>query len=111
MVSKVLEVRDRATFIPVLATKLATEDRVEAWYVHWRAGHPRSYHNVALVRLDNGEGRTDPYEWISGTPRTIPVAHEYIATHFDQLNSGDVVDVEFVLGESTTIKPSERFYV
>ncbi len=47
----------------------------------------------------------DPFEW--GDNRTRLFAHKYIAEHFDELPSGAVVDVEFILGESAAPKLSE----
>lgn len=36
-------------------------------------------------------------------------AHEWITKHFHTLKNGDVVDVEFILGETKVPKRSERF--
>jgi len=36
-------------------------------------------------------------------------AHEYIEKCFDELESGAVVDVEYILGETNKMKQSERF--
>gem|GEM_PF-2943358 len=49
----------------------------------------------------------DPYDW-SGTPRTYREAHKYIKQNWGILESGDVIDVEFILGETDTCKISER---
>ena len=35
-------------------------------------------------------------------------AHAYIAGHFEELESGAVIDVEFILGETAEAKKSER---
>jgi hypothetical protein len=55
----------------------------------------------------NGEGNSsaDAYHW---GDRTMQTAHIYIDEHFAELNDGDVIDVEFILGESTEKKISER---
>ena len=50
----------------------------------------------------------DCYGWPSN-PRTYQVAHNYIATHWSALSDGDVIDVEFILGETDTRKTSERY--
>ena len=39
--------------------------------------------------------------------RTYHVAHLYVQQHWDEITSGDVVDVEFVLGETDAPKESE----
>ena len=38
----------------------------------------------------------------------MPIAHNYVLDHFDELEDGDVVDVEFILGETEVKKTSER---
>ena len=103
---KVLEVRDEGTHIPVLAIQMLAEDDVQAYYIHNRCGHPRDGTGVGLVKLSDGDGKFDPYDWPG---RTMPVAHNYIIKHFAELNDGDVVDVSFILGESDQPKVSERF--
>ena len=40
--------------------------------------------------------------------RTMIVAHKFIKEHFDELETGDVIDVEYILGETDTQKMSER---
>jgi hypothetical protein len=36
------------------------------------------------------------------------VAHDHIMRHWSTLKDGDVVDVEYILGEAATPKTSER---
>lgn len=107
--TKVLEVRDAGTFIPVIATKMLTMDPVEAYYVHGRCGYSndQTHLSVILARLDNGEGNSDPYDW-PGSTRTMRAAHLYIEKEFYNLASGDVVDVEYIMGITATKKLSER---
>lgn len=38
----------------------------------------------------------------------MPIAHCWIIRHFAELRDGDVVDVQFILGESAQPKVSER---
>jgi hypothetical protein len=73
-----------------------------------RCGYPcDGTPNVILTRLDgNGRGAfNDPYDWCD---RTWTAAHRWIIEHWAELKDGDVVDVEFILGETTTPKESER---
>jgi hypothetical protein len=113
MISKTFEIRDSATFIPVLAVKLSPsceEDR----FLLGRAGYgiqPEQQGGyILLCKLDGGEGfcTCDPYAWPGGA-RTFKVAHDYLIRHFDELGSGAVVDVEFILGITKEPKKSERF--
>jgi hypothetical protein len=106
MKTKLLEVRDKATFIPVAATHLHGENAQQRYLLHRVGlGGPDAY-QVHLMRLHDGTGHHDCYHWGG---RTMPVAHNYIEQHFDELNDGDVVDVEFILGESAAPKVSEQF--
>ena len=47
----------------------------------------------------------DPHYW---NDRTRMTAHQYIIDHWHELSDGDVIDVEFILGEKSTRKISER---
>jgi hypothetical protein len=110
MVSKVFEVRDRATCIPVLATQFGSENAQERW-LFWRAGFSRDdasqKEHVLLVRIIdcNYKASADPYSW---GDRTYQTAHIYISKNFDKLRPGQVIDVEFILGEVEVPKISER---
>jgi hypothetical protein len=105
--TKLLEVRDKATFVPVAATMIFAENP-EQRYLLRRVGlgTPDSY-QVHLMRLNDGTGHLDCYHW--GHSRTMTVAHDHIEKHWHDLKDGDVVDVEFILGETVRPKVSERF--
>ena len=107
MIAKAFEVRDSATFIPVLAVKMEGNCN-EQRYLLRRAGYGGGTEAlIMLTRLDGGgKAEYDPYEW-PREPRTMPVAHQYISEHFDQLLNGAVVDVEFILGLTAKPKVSE----
>jgi hypothetical protein len=111
MTTKTIEIRDRGTFIPALAIRLDPGSEADR-YLLGRAGYGTSPETqkkyVTLMRINggNGEAHCDPHDWPSGT-RTFQVAHEYIIENFDALESGEVVDVEFILGETTAPKLSE----
>lgn len=106
---KTIEIRDRMTFIPALAIRLGSEFEADRFLMA-RAGYGRTREEqseyVILMRLgDPPRSAFDPVEW---GDRTMQTAHRHIAEHFDQIDSGDVVDVEFVLGEKSAPSPSER---
>ena len=111
MVFKTIEIRDDGTHIPSLAIQMVAENEVQAYYIHDRCGHPRDGSSIMLMMLDDGKATNDPYEWesLGLGPRTMPVAHNYIIDHFAELNNGDVVDVQHILGETQVKKVSERF--
>ena len=107
MITKVFEVRDSMTFIPVIATSTFMPPDEEA-YLIGRAGFNLYGSPFVLVtRLTDQETAASPSAWRSGT-RTMPVAHEYIAKHFHELETGAVIDVEYILGERDSPKQSER---
>lgn len=119
MIIKCFEVRDRATFVPVLAVQMVSavtyHERGEPHYrpkpaqdyLLGRCGYPTAPpYLVLLTRLDgSGEATADPYRWGN---RTFTVAHDHITKNFDALADGAVVDVEFILGETAAPKRSER---
>lgn len=106
--NKVLEIRDAGTHIPALAIKMLAQTNVQAWYVHGRMGYPKDGSCIAVIMLNDCDGNCDPYAW---TNRTMAHAHHYIYEHFDELNDGDVIDVEFILGQSLTKKVAERLTI
>lgn len=111
--TKLFEVRDRGTFIPVMATLVRPDNVGHAHenYLLRRAGYGEDA-CVLLCRLEcSGVDRNatyDPYAWGSQA-RTMTVAHLFILDHWHELFSGDVVDVEFILGETGHPKRSEKF--
>ena len=79
-------------------------------YLLSRAGFGFEYPLVLFGRLESGGigggCQHDPYSW-PVPPRTVAEAHRYIAAHWDELKSGDVIDVEFILDEAAVPKVSE----
>ncbi len=112
MISKLFEIRDRHTFIPVLATQLCTTGEAER-YLLARGGYSslpfEQARYVIVARIDGGSGvaRCNPYDW-DDSSRTMQVAHEHIIAQFDFLETGAVVDVEFLLDETAQPKIAQR---
>jgi hypothetical protein len=99
-VVKWFEVRDRATMIPVFAIAIEGDTFLER-----RAG----FGGTRCIQLVDPQGRKtayDPYDWAN---RTLTTAHRYIEMNWDTLLDHDVIDVEFILGESKASKVSESF--
>jgi hypothetical protein len=103
--SKVLEIRDTCTHIPVLAIRMQAQNGIQRYYIHGRCGYPSDGSCIAMIILNDCDGNCDPYAW---GDRTRARAHHYIYDHFDELKDGDVVDVQFILGETPAKKISER---
>lgn len=123
---KLIEVRDEGTLIPMLCidmnpgepyphTGSISEDEFRASRDAYssrmrllrRSGYPcDGKPNIAITHLsaDGDRFSNDPYYWGG---RTRPVAHDYIIKNWATLKDGDVVDVQFILGETKAPKVSE----
>jgi hypothetical protein len=113
---KLLEIRDRATMIPVMAVALIERNMAEQFLLR-RAGFapenigpamdpvPERY--VVLVMLTDCDAEYDPFSW-DRHARTLPVAHQHIIRKWEEITSGDVIDVEYILGVTSEPKVSER---
>lgn len=117
MVVKLFEIRDAGTTIPVMATALIARSEEERWLLR-RGGYAedridptlRDERYIILWPLTGGVATYDP--WGHQTlARTYRVAHQFIIERWHDLDSGDVIDVEFILGERTEPKVSERLTV
>lgn len=100
---KLFEVRDRMTFLPVMATLIAPQNRAQH-YLCRRAGFDPSVPYIILTKLTDYKTHYDEYSW---GDRTIKVTHGYIIENWDKLYDGDVIDVEFILGEKEEPAQSE----
>ena len=110
MITKLFEIRDRATFIPVLAIKIDHKIKAQS-YLLGKAGFFESLNPdavlILLCEINNGGGKCQayPYDWLG---RTLQVAHDHIVLNWDELKDGAVIDVEFLLGETDARKVSDR---
>jgi hypothetical protein len=110
MITKILEIRDRLTYIPVLAIQMVPDNDEQRYYLR-RHGYPIAFPVIVVMKIGEVEAHSDPYAWSNGGGcRTMTTAHEYIQRSFDDLKDGDVVDAEFLLGERKAPKISERLY-
>jgi len=103
MTTRLLEIRDRGTTIPALAIQVSGAD---GWIMR-RAGFETPM--VYLIMLATQRCQYDPFQWAGGT-RTMSVAHQYIEREWATLKDEDVIDVEFILGETKAAKQSDRHY-
>jgi hypothetical protein len=98
--TKFLEVRDAGTFIAVLAVEISKRD---GWLA-WKSGFGEDL-CIYLIALSTERCAYDPYSWPN---RTLSVAHQFIEKEWEQISENDVIDVEFILGESSVKKPTEQ---
>ena len=111
MTSKTFEIRDRGTFIPVLAIRLDPADDRDRWLLA-RAGYgttPEAQGEYVILYnlVKVHEATYDAFGWQT-TARTLPTAHRYIIENFNDLPNGAVVCVEYILGERGEPKKSEQ---
>lgn len=106
MQTRTLELRDRNTFIPIIAVAMKANTAGELYLLR-RAGYSPDQRLIMLTRLDGGDkAHYDPFGW---KDRTFHSAHIYIQDNWDTLVDGEVIDVEFILGETSKPKISEQF--
>lgn len=107
MKAKIFEIRDEGTFFPMLCVDM-NPDNEAARYLMRRVGYPcDGKPNIVVTHAsaDGGKAWNDPYAWGG---RTYPVAHQFIIKNWDRLQDGAVIDVSFILGETSAPKISER---
>ncbi len=109
MDTKLFEIRDYATCVVVCCTLM--QSRVDD-HEHTRAQRILSYKGynatdplVLMADITGGrKAEYDPYAW---NDRTFQTAHEYISKFWYDLVNTDIVDVEFLRGESEEIKKTD----
>jgi hypothetical protein len=96
--AKTIEIRDKGTFIPAIAVSVSGTDG----YLMRRAGF--NHRMVYLIHANSERCAYDPFTWAD---RTMQTAHLFIEKEWDSIRDGQVVDVQFVLGETPSPKVSE----
>lgn len=106
--TKLFEVRDCGTFIPCFGIRCATAAlKGLERYLMRRAGFSDDIPCVLFGSLYYPRNaHWDPFEHGPGG-RTMQAAHLHIEKHWDELESGVLIDVEFLLGETNSPKQSE----
>jgi len=104
---KTFEIRDEATFIPVVAVCCCDPNEADQYLLD-RAGYGFPFDQLVFVSKISGgfcQMQFEPHDWNSNT---MTVAHKHIIDMWETLNSGDVIDVEFLLDKTEVAKTSER---
>ena len=101
-----IEVRDSGTCMPIMSILMEPTNDVEYRFLR-RAGYQCDTNLVLFHPMSGERASYDPYssEW-SGS-RTLKIAHEYVTRNWNKLQSGDVVDVRVLLGETATVALAE----
>lgn len=104
---KCLELRDRMTFIPVICIRPVPDNEAQRYLLR-RDGYAGNDSEGCIIMIDaqcRGVAY-DCYDWEDR--RTKGTAHNFIDQHWHELADGDVIDVQFILGETDKPKVSER---
>jgi hypothetical protein len=105
MTVKLFEVRDRGTTIPAIGVDCSSAEADGRDYLLLRRAGYGPDRCILFGPLAGGDFTYDPYEHKS--LRTIPAAHVYVEKEWDNLKSGDIIDVQFIVGETTTKKETD----
>lgn len=104
---KFIEIRDRMTFIPALAIEMSGAPSVAGDWLMRRSGYRAAdFTCIVLISLQKMECKNNYYDW---GDRTMSQAHKWVEENWNGIECGSVVDVEYILGETTHRKVSERF--
>jgi hypothetical protein len=108
METKVLEIRDAGTFLPVICIRPLPDNDAQR-YLLQRDGYSCDPTDPIIIMIDaQCRGVSyDPYGWLGGSD-TKRVAHQYIEHHWSELSDGAVIDVEHIKGLTGAPKVSER---
>lgn len=105
--TKLFEIRDDMTFIPVMAVRFESQDDAERYLLR-AVGFPLDlpYPFVYVWKLASlAQPTMWPPEWHC---RTMTPAHRHIASHWDELLSGEVLDARVLRGERAEPVISQR---
>lgn len=101
---KTFEVRDSMTFVPAVAIDLGSAEGDRAKKLMRRAGFSAGGYGIFLIHANEGIGHLEYQDWRT---RTMREAHAYIEREWMNLADGQVIDVQFILGETDRPKESE----
>jgi hypothetical protein len=109
METKMFEVIDRDTVIPVIATRLNPANEKER-YLLSKAGYGKNpatqKQYVILCKADEpSQSSAVSWSWMN-QGRTMADAHCHILANWDTLKTGDIIDIEIILEEKENGKPA-----
>ena len=103
------EVRDDGTYLPAICIRCTPANEAERYMLD-RAGYGQTAKAqgayVLFAAESDGQLRYDTSYWADN--RTRLIAHAWIRDHWAELETGDVVDVRVILGETITPATPER---
>ena len=109
--TKFFEIRDRGTCLPVMAIRLDSEtcSDKERWLLSQAGfGKTQESHREYIMLCDIASRKPhalyDPFNWKESFMVDV---HLHLQDHFDDYQSGAVLDVSVIRGESDTPRPSD----
>lgn len=93
---KLFELRDEGTHIPIFAFSTNSHATRES-LIFQRAGFLKGSGLIIMGALTGTEQSYDPDQWEGG--RSMRIIHQYLCKHWDDLRSGDLLDVRYIMGE------------
>jgi hypothetical protein len=111
METKLFELRAVATCIPIIATKLSPSNDQDQWllaHIGYGATPEEQSQYIMIARLEGGSIATANAN--RHPIHEMRTANKYLNTHFDELESGAVIDVDFIEGRTDKPVKSDRFY-
>lgn len=110
METKVFEVRDRATHLGVMCTMMKSDNPNERYELR-RGGYGEMCPMMMMVPLSYPAYATyDEFVIADKLPR-VDIAFRYIRSNWDALQTGAVVDIRYINGETPEPCKSDRYYV
>jgi len=115
--TKILELRDHGTFIPIIALRVRNErsGSQEDWLLGKCGWGPQQEGFYLFSAADDGRHFAiscgDPeYLHMQSFPadRTFTTTFTYVSSHWDEFETGDVVDVRVILGEAQQPVTTDR---
>ena len=104
MKTKLIEIYDEGTMIIAVCVDMNPENEQQRRGLRCYGFPCDGQPNIMLTHANGGKkASNDPYAWSN---RTFGIAHNYIMVNWATLNDGDVVDVQFILGETKLPKIS-----
>lgn len=107
--SKFIAVMDRGTRIPLIAFKMSPDGLKEhvMFCTHGFGVLPHEY--TFFYDVNSGKCSYDPYK--IGDAYTLTPACKYIHDHWNEIESGSLVDAQYLRGETSEPRDWEREYL
>ena len=97
MIIKLFELRDEGTHIPIFSFRSQSDNPRES-LIFQRGGYLKGSRLIIMGALSGKICTYDPGYWENG--RTMRIAHQYLYEHWDELESGDLIDIRFIMKET-----------